>query len=158
MPVDTWYDPAQHQRFDRVPDYKDVNPTDILGLFEAHQQRQRERAVKIAHKNYIEEKLQRCFMFYGVHSFKQHCRHLMEEFRQVKDELRGWKEDARVCHSHTHTHTLFNGLSISTNINHYDLYYMYWYIVYVKMFRDFYFVQRSSIVLCYIFPSLLTFA
>jgi hypothetical protein len=73
-----------------------VAATDISGLYDAAQQRQRERAVKVAHFEYITDKLQRCYLYNGIHNFKHHCRHLMEEFKQTKDELLGWKEDARV--------------------------------------------------------------
>ena len=40
--------------------------------------------------------MQKCFLYHGTHSFKQHCQHLMHEFRQTKNELFGWKEDRPV--------------------------------------------------------------
>ena len=39
-----WYDPATHKQFERVKDFNEVDPTDVLGLLDAVEQRKRERA------------------------------------------------------------------------------------------------------------------
>lgn len=96
MTVADWYDPAKHRRNEKPADYKDVAPTDVEGLYKAYLYRRKERAVKVAHLFYVEDKLRRCFLYHGVHSFKQHCRFLVEEFCQTRDELFGWKENKRV--------------------------------------------------------------
>lgn len=63
-----------------------------MGAYEAWEQRKRERAVKLAHLRYIEDKLEKCYLHNGVHNVKQQCRHLVHEFEQTKNELMGWKE------------------------------------------------------------------
>jgi hypothetical protein len=112
MTVETWYDPDKHERPKAVPDYKDVAPTNVEGLYNAYEQRRRERAVKLAHFRYIEDKLQRCYLYHGVHNFQQHCRFLIEEFKQTKDELMGWKENNRVRPSSLMHHCSFNNDSL----------------------------------------------
>ena len=94
MAVDTWYDPAQHQRARAPPSQADI--LDSSSLYDQCQYKHREMAVKEAHMKYIEEKLRRCVLYHGVHNYKVHCRFLMEEFKQVKDEMFGWSEHKRV--------------------------------------------------------------
>ncbi len=96
MTVTGWYDPDKHERFDKTADYKQVAAHDVPGLLNAYEQRRREREVKLAHFRMVHDQLRRCYFRYGVHNFQQHCVHLMEEFKQTKDELMGWKESKRV--------------------------------------------------------------
>ena len=96
MTVSHYYDPATHEHYEKVPDLKEVSPEDVGGLWKGYEQRRREREVKLAHFRLVEDQLQRCYLRHGVHSYKQHCRKWMEEFRQTKDELLGWKENHRV--------------------------------------------------------------
>jgi hypothetical protein len=99
MPANNWYDPSQHRRFPAVKDLNEVNPLDTVSIYEACLQRERETAVKEAHLNFIGDKVRRCYMFHGVNNFKVHCRFLIEEYRQTRDELLGWREDKRVTFS-----------------------------------------------------------
>lgn len=96
MTVNNWYNPATHKSQSPNDLPQPTDATDVCALYDQHQHYTRERHVKIAHKRFIEDKLQRCFLYHGTHNFRQHCRHLMEEFRQTKDELTGWKEFSRV--------------------------------------------------------------
>jgi hypothetical protein len=86
----------EHKRYAPVPDFNEVSPLDTCGLIDALEQRKRERAVKIAHMRYIEEKLKKCTLYHGFHSFQHHCTHLIEEYNQTKDEILGWKENKRL--------------------------------------------------------------
>lgn len=80
-----------------MPDFNQVAPTDVIGAYEAFEQRRREREVKLAHLQYIEDKLEKCSLFNGVHNVFQECRHLIAEYEQTKNELMGWKEGSPVC-------------------------------------------------------------
>ncbi|KAI3646827.1 hypothetical protein MP228_009755 [Amoeboaphelidium protococcarum] len=97
MTVDTWYDPQNHVRYEKPQQSGDGEQTSDPAVMLAQMNHiRREREVKLAHKRMIEEKLQKCFLFHGVHSYRQNCRYLMEEYKHTKDELLGYKKDRRL--------------------------------------------------------------